>query len=315
MAKAKKPRSEKQLANDKRLAEAAKAKKQAKLDEQEFVPSELRDKPEATVAAPPIPENPEVVPADPVVAPAPAPAQVDMNLVATIVAAMQAVQAQNPQVAQATPEEKLDETLRLNPNQARLGKNGVQGITFKYPIEKGYYPDPTARLLAEPKLARFAMPENYRFRWSVDGESYEKHGMTFSEPRFTLELFRLLYDDEGTATGNMALVARSIVHEDEMTTRVAAMRLNILHDYDDTDEGFRELMNEIRYWRIQQWLFGIFTPPKINTFRRAPKTQVIAGKVVEVYDTEELTDHETATSQASTLASQNGVGGISTPTL
>lgn len=322
---AKKPRSAKQLANDERLrnkgkvAEPTTAPPLPPEDDEEFVPSELQDK-QPGVAEPAVPEGTPVVPAHeeaPASAPMPAQPAVDMNLVATIVAAMQAVQAQNPQVAQATPEEKLEETLRLQPKQAKqgatIGKNGVQGITFRYPIEKSYYPDPTERLLNEPKLARFAMRENYRFRWTVDGESFEKHGMTFSEPRFTLELFRLLYDDEGNSTGSMALVARAMQHEDEMTTRMAAMRLGILNDYDETDEGFKQLMDEIRYWRIQQWLLGIFTPPKINQFRRAPKTQVIAGKVVEVYDTEELTDHDTAVSQTSTLQSQAGVGGIATP--
>ena len=244
--------------------------------------------------------------------------QVDPNLVATIVAAMQAMQQLNPQVTQMTPDQKAEVAVQQigapsRPNEASVGKNGIQGITYRYDIEKSHYPDPTARLLAEPKLARFAMSENFRFRWSVDGEQFEKHGMTFAEPRFTLELFRMLFDDEGEPTGRMALIARQMQHEDDFVVRMAAAELGLLDQYPDTEEGFRMLRDEVRYWRIQQWLFSIFTPAKITSFRRAPKTENIAGKIVEVYDTEDLIDGDSGVAKAGSLQTQEGIGKIKTP--
>lgn len=240
--------------------------------------------------------------------------QVDPNLIATVMATVQAMQASNPQIAQATVQQKLEEIERITPkNTATVGQNGVQGIIFRYEVDKGYYPDPTERLINEPSLKRFALQDNFIFRWAVDGVEYKKDNITYAEPRFTVELFRRLYDDEGQPTGRAALIARNMLHEDEMTTRVAASRLGILNDYTNDDEGFRQLMNEIRYRRIQEWLFGIFTPPKVQTHKRRQTTEVIDGKVVEVFDTEEITDKATASNQAANIQRDSGVGGVSTP--
>ncbi len=340
---AKKPRSAKQLANDERLRNLAKNKlgtpvapptapelPEPEIEEEDFLPTEVTEA-KAMAEATGIPigsliaptpaedaETEEVTDEQPVSPPMPVLPQIDMNLVATIVAAMQAVNAANPQIATATPEEKADATaqalgMQNNQNKAVLSANGIQGITYRYDISKGHYPDPTERLLSEPTLARFAMKENFRFRWSVDGEQFEKHGMTFAEPRFTLELFRLLFDDEGQSTGRMALIARAMQMEDDFVVRMAASNLGLLDKFEDSEEGFRLLRDEVRYWRLQQWLFGIFTPAKIKTFRRAPRTEVIAGKVVEVYDTEELTDHDSGVAKASSLKSEAGIGGVATP--
>lgn len=257
--------------------------------------------------------------------PMPALPQVDMNLVATIVAAMQAVNAQHPEIKETPPEAKVDEiSKRLTPaeaNRARISAGGgVQGIVYRYELAPSYYPDPTARLLDEVSLKRFALHENYFFKWEVSGETYEKNGVTFAEPRFIVELYQRLYDDEGqpmlnpqTGRSTVSLVARQIQHEDEFTTRIAAQRLGILDDFSTDDEGFRKLMDEIRYWRIQQWLFGIFRPVKINQFSRQARQQVINGKNVEVFDTEQLTDHDSGVSAASTLQTQAGIGDVRVP--
>ena len=305
----------------------AKAAKEAK-EEPEFEPTEVKEKKAAEQAAgeaktvefaePPVKDEVEdVVVPEQTSQPLTPPADMDANQLMQMMAQTQQMiaqtLAQNPQVAQATPEQKVEEVARLTGNEARVGAKGVQGIVFRYPVERDWYPDPTDRLLDEPQLRRFAMRENYIFRWAVDGETYEKNGVTFSEPRFTVELFRRLYDDEGQETGKMALVARHMQMEDEMTTRKVAQELQILDKFPEGEEGFRQLMSEVRYHRIQQWLLDIFRPAKIKTFRKRPTQQVIDGKVVEVYDTEELTDKDTAASQASTLKSEAGVGGVAVP--
>ena len=337
MAKTKKPRSAKQLANDERLRNKAKAvadnmptpTAEPQVEEEDFVPTEVAEKKAAQEAGVPDPEfvaptpKPDAeqvddVPEAPVSPQMPVTPQVDPNLIAAMVAAMTVMQQQNPQLAQATPDQKIEETVRVmgtqpNQNKAVLSAQGVQGITYRYDIEKSHYPDPTKRLMAEPKLANFAMEHNYRFKWSVDGEQFEKHGMTFAEPRFTLELYRLLRDEDNEPTGRMALVARAMQHEDDFVVRMVAQDLGLLDQFADTEEGFRLLRDEIRYHRLQQWLFSIFAPPKVRTFRRAPKQEVIAGKVVEVYDTEELTDHDSGLAKASSLKTEEGIGGIRTP--
>lgn len=292
-----------------KMQEGRKRKAQEKAKQNEPpVTDEIKDVEEQKRVSPPL-EAPQEV------------SQEDLlRLVVNMQNEINTLKAQNPQVTEATPEQKLEELEKINPNQARISQNGVQGIVFRYPVEESYYPDPSDRLINEPKLARFAMGENYIFRWSVEGETYEKNGVTFAEPRFTLELFRKLYTDEGEPMRNpkngkpvMALVARQMQHEDEMTTKVAAQRLGILDKFGNDDEGFRKLMDEIRYHRIREWLFGIFTPPKVQTFKNQSRTQVIDGKVVEVFDSEELTDHEKAQSQTSSIQSETGVGSYKTP--
>lgn len=336
---AKRPRSPKQLASDERLrrnrkviTEPTPVVEQEEIEEEDFVPTEVEQHhaieaqqqagiPVSDFKAPTILENEETqeVVEEALVSPQmPITPEVDVNLVATIIAAITAIQQAAPQIAQASPDEKADEAARMlgvgsGQNKAVLSNSGIQGITYRYEIEKSHYPDPTARLLQEPKLVRFALSENYRFRWNVDGEQFEKHGMTFAEPRFTLELFRLLFDDEGKETGRMALVARAIQHEDDFIVRMAASNLGLLNKYEDSEEGFRLLRDEIRYYRLQQWLFSIFTPPKITSYKRAPRQEVIAGKVVEVYDTQELIDHDSGLAKASSVKSETGIGGVATP--
>lgn len=304
---AKKPRTEKQLANDRRLAEMAKAKAK----EKDFKPTEVLEKQAKQAGPAPIEEPVEIQEEKPSSPALPASPQVDPQLVAAIVAATMELQRQNPQAMAAQPEQKLDEIARMS--GASVGVNGVQGVVSKYSVEKSYYPDPTQRLLSEPSLVRFALKENYLFRWQVDGVEYVKNNVAFSEPRFTLELFRKLYDDEGNPTGRAALVARNMLHEDQMTTRMAAVRLGLVEKFGDGEDNMREIMDEVRYWRMQQWLLDLFRPAKIETHRKRPTSQVIDGKVVEVFDTETLIDKDSAKSQTATLQNQSGVGNVTVP--
>lgn len=306
------PKKGEKLSEEQKAKMAAGRKK--KKEEQEFEPTAVQEakKAAAKLAEPPVTD--EVIPAepDPVSSPPlPTAPQVDPNLIATIVATVQSLNAQNPQAAQAAPEQKLDEIARQT--GATVGVNGIQGVVSKYPVEKSYYPDPTERLTNEPMLRRFAMAENYIFKWNVSGVEYVKNNVAFSEPRFTLELFRRLYNDDGTPNGKAALVARNILHEDQMTTRVASVRLGLVEKFGEGEDSMKMLMDEVRYWRMQQWLLALFSPAKIETHSKKPTTQVINGKVVEVFDTESLIDKESAQTQSSSLESQAGVGDVVVP--
>ena len=151
--KPKKPRSAKQLANDERLRQAAKARKEANAQEEEFEPTEVQQHLAAEQAkadheglsAPVAPEGAElteVLPTDNQPSSAPQPSvQIDPNLVASIAVAVAEALRQNPQIAQATPDQKFAELEDLAPsrtNKARLGRGGeVQGIVYRYEIDKG----------------------------------------------------------------------------------------------------------------------------------------------------------------------------------
>ena len=216
---AKKPRSEKQLANDQRLRD----RKKIKATEGTVQPRE----PQLNV-----PEAPQV--------------DATTLLLQKLMAEIEELKKQkNPDM---TPEAALQYTAQMQ-GQPTVGRNGIQGKLIRYPIETSYYPNPVARLYAEPTLKRFNLEENYFFDWTVEGVEYEKYGVTYAEPKFTVRLFRRLFDDDGiTPNGQFALINRQIMHEDEVVARAAADKLGLT----DSFESFEDMMNEVRFLRIRQ---------------------------------------------------------------
>lgn len=207
---------------------------------------------------------------------------------------------QSTQLKNLPAETKLDTILGMQ-NLAAIGPNGIQGIQYKYPIEADFYPDPTDRLYNEPLLKRFSMRENYYFDWEVTGVMYEKHNITYAEPRFTVRLFRRLFNDDGTPQGKLVLVNRQMMHEDEFAARRAFQKLGI------PQESFDDMMNEYRYQVIKKWLMDIFTPPKINQHGRISTTMVIDGKAVEVFDEERVITQEAGINKASSIKRETAI--------
>jgi hypothetical protein len=195
----------------------------------------------------------------------------------------------------ATPDQKLQYTAQQE--GVHIGQKGVQGKMFRYPVEASYYPDPTDRLYDEPALARFGLRLNYHFTWKVEGVEYEKYGITYAEPKFTVRIFRKMFDSEGNETGRAALINTNVLHEDEVAGRRAAERLGIADQFTD----FQDMMNEVRYYRIRQWLLDLFAPPKVDQHKSKPLTTVVDGKVVEMYDTETLIDGDSGISKAQSV--------------
>ena len=225
--------------------------------------------------------------------------EVDASVLEKLLAEVEELKkTKNPEM---TPEAALVYTAQSQGFNTNIGANGVQGRVFKYPVEKGFYPDPTDRLYDEPRLKRFGLRDNFFFDWEVEGVEYEKYGVTYAEPRFTVRLFRRMFEDDGvTPTGQMGLVNRQVLHEDEVVARAAADKLSL----NDTFDSFQDMMNEMRYYRIRQWLLDLFTPADVKTHVGRPNQMVIDGKVVEMFDTETLIDKGSAESKASTIQNE-----------
>lgn len=276
--KAKKPRSAKQLANDQRLRD----RKKDKLENPNpvEVPTEAPQPRKETVSFPEAPagQNNEML----------------EKLVLRLMDEIDELKkTKNPDM---TAEAALQYTAQMQ-GQPVVGRNGIQGKMFRYPIEPDYYPNPVERLYDEPTLSRFNLRENYFFDWEVEGVEYEKYGVTYAEPKFTVRLFRKLYGDDGLPNGRFALINRQIQHEDEVVARAAADKLGLT----DSFENFQEMMNEVRFLRIRQWLLDLFKPPQVETHNKQPTQMVIDGKVVEVFDTEALIDGESGVSKAGSI--------------
>lgn len=209
----------------------------------------------------------------------------------------------NPQAESAPADQKLDELIRLQ-GGAKVGSGGVEGIVQRYPVEASHYPDPRDRLYDLVELKRYAMRDNYIITYEVQGVTYEKQNVTFTEPRHAVHLFRRLWDDNGEENSKVALVARHFQTEDELITKIAAQKLGL-----DMSK-WQEAVDEVRFLRIKQWLLDLFRPVHIEEKTRQKTIQVIDGKAVEVYDTEAVTDSDTGISKANAVKGQSGIGQI-----
>lgn len=169
-----------------------------------------------------------------------------------------------------------------------MGRNGLQGVIYKWPIEQDYYPDPSERILNMPELARYAPHMNYEIKWEVSGVEYEKANINYAEPRFKVQILRVMFDDYGQPTNKRAIVGTHYQHEDENVVRMIARDMGL----DTTDE--RALMDEVRFQRIRRWVLDLLTP-----FRQADKVEsisemVIDGKVIPVIDVSTNADKQVA---------------------
>lgn len=152
------------------------------------------------------------------------------------------------------------------------------GVLYKYPVSRDYYPDPTAQLIHEPFLKRFAFEDNYILKWDVDGMVYEtKWGTTVAEPKFTMVLYQRQFDpSSGEPTGKLIRIQQLNIFEDPGSVRQLLVELDI----DTAGMSEKQIFDLIRYHRISEWLKAIFQPPtNIGSQRRSTET-VIDGRVV-----------------------------------
>jgi hypothetical protein len=160
-------------------------------------------------------------------------------------------------------------------------KNGsVIGEIDKYLTDPDLYPDPCKRLAKEPRLQPFAFEYNYELKFQVGITSYEtKSGVNMREPKFTLELYRIMLDDSGVQTNKRMVICRGIFHEDPQTAIVIA------RDNGIQIEGMDEptFLNEMRYLRMRDWVIEQFFPPKPSQEKIDKHEEVIGGKLVEIF--------------------------------
>lgn len=160
---------------------------------------------------------------------------------------------------------------------------GLVGTIEKYAVDPSYYPDETSRLSQEAKLQRFAFPMNYEMKFIVETVNYEtKDGLSVKEPKFTLDLIRIILDEEtGEQTNKRYRVCRQVFFEDPQTAVVIARQYGVEPEL--FPGGERAFLNEMRYMRMRDWLLEAFYPPKPQPSQNKRET-VIGNKLVEVYE-------------------------------
>lgn len=172
---------------------------------------------------------------------------------------------------------------QMNQNAPQMGRTGkLMGSFEKYPLNPANYPDPSERLAKEPKLARFAFDINYELDWKISVSEYENiEGVRIKEPKFTLELVRVILDEiTGEPTSGRYTVCRLILHEDPAAALVVAAQNGLVVDEQDEPT----FLNEMRYLAMRDWLVECFYPAVPNQEKKNKKDMVIGGQMVEYFE-------------------------------
>lgn len=153
------------------------------------------------------------------------------------------------------------------------------GEVEKYLTDPSLYPDPTTRLKKEERLQTIAFNYNYDLEYAVDTMSYEtKTGVNTKEPNFTVTLNRIVLDSQGVQTNKRYRARRFVFKEDPQAALILARENNL--DIDKTDEKF--FLDEMRYFRVKDWLFEVFWPKPIP-IKEGVREEVIGGQVVQTF--------------------------------
>lgn len=168
---------------------------------------------------------------------------------------------------------------------AQVTNQGLIGTHIKYTVDPKNYDDPIPRLFefmeSKPQLRRLGFKDNYELDFKMDTFAYDtKDGRNVSEPKFTLDLNRIVYDEETYEPTNRRYTAcRMVFFEDPQTAMVVARDNGI--EIDTQDE--KAFLNEMRFLRMRDWLLEAFYPPKAAPTHNK-REQVIGNQMVEVWE-------------------------------
>jgi hypothetical protein len=179
----------------------------------------------------------------------------------------------------------------LNNNQKQGGtqvtERGVIGTFEKYITDPKHYPDPRERLFeyfeTESKFRRIGFRDNYELDFKIAAMTpYErKDGVQETQPKFTLELNRIIYDEDTyEPTNGRYTVCRYVFFEDPQTAVIVA-RDNGLEVQEQNEKAF---LDEMRFIRMKDCLVECFYPPKQDRIKKQKKDMVINGKQVQYFE-------------------------------
>jgi hypothetical protein len=178
------------------------------------------------------------------------------------------------------------------PPQAPQGVVSTKQVITKYSFDPKVYPDPREKLSAEEKLRRFAFEENYELDWKVQKVDYEEDGMKVRAPRFVLELWGKVIDEETNEIAKKYdpatkewkeqryVLKRGMFFEDPDSFIAVANQMGI-----EIPEFLQKpFLDEMRYIVMRDWLFENFFPPQNLQDKMSKKEVVINNRLVELFE-------------------------------
>lgn len=163
------------------------------------------------------------------------------------------------------PEAKSSQVPQPPQQSPQFNQQGsLIGVFEKYLVDPANYPSPAERLANEPRLQRFAFKENYHFVWQVSASEYQTiDGRRIREPKFQLELWANLFDDDGNMMKDKYLAKTFVWHEDPQAALAIAREQGIeVKEWDDStiDLSQKNFLEEMRYLRIRDAILETFYP-------------------------------------------------------
>ena len=178
-------------------------------------------------------------------------------------------------------------------NKGQVQNNDVQvgerktGVFTKYITDPAQYPDPRERLFeffnSQPKYRRFGLQDRYELRWEVGSMvPYErKDGILETQPRFVVGIDAIIFDEETYEPTNGRYVVKEFMFFEDPQTNVIVARENGIPVDESNEKAF---MDEMRFIRVRDWLIDLFLPGKVEKTHRDRKDMVINGKQVQYYE-------------------------------
>lgn len=119
---------------------------------------------------------------------------------------------------------------------------------------------------------------NYELTYNVSVSQYENKGINYKEPKFMIDLNRVVLNDQGTPSGKYYIARKLVFHEDPQAALVIARENGV--EVDQTNEKL--FLDEMRYLRVRDWLFDIFWPKPVQDSEKI-KEEVVGNKLVQVF--------------------------------
>lgn len=161
-------------------------------------------------------------------------------------------------------------------------ERGFQGVIQKASLDPKNYPNPIDRLFEEQRLILKGFTRDwFDLSWSVgkvNSETYE--GFKMVQPKFVLELIKILEDDAGEPSNKRFVVCSGTFFEDADAFVAIANQYGL--DVPETLK--RDFMDEMRYLEIRDWLLEAFYPPRPSQPKSNKKEMVIGNRLVEVFE-------------------------------
>lgn len=151
---------------------------------------------------------------------------------------------------------------------------------LKYSIKSKDYPDPRERLFQEPRLKmKNFTPTWWVLEYKVGKVNYDKDSIHYTEPRFEIELWKILETEEGEPSNEKFRLCGGIFFEDPDSFIQVANSSGI----EVPEHLHKDFMDEMRYLVIRDWLLECFYPPK-PTNKNKGVERVIDNRIGEVVE-------------------------------